>query len=362
MKIRFLFILACIGILAGLISVFLYSENAKSQLPIAISYNPYEKGVYATGIVESHQKNGENINIFPEVSGPVTKIFVTDGQTVKKGQPILTIDYSEQQKIVGKDKAQAEAAAAILAELKAQPRKENLDVAKSQYDYADANVKNVVAQLEKIQKSYKIDKRSVSQNDLDNAINAVKIARENLKVAESQYNLVKAGAWSYDIQNQESQMQAAIQAYQADKALLDKYLIIAPIDGVILRINTAEGSYVSANGSYGTYTQAYGPIAEMGVVSPDMEVKGYLDEILVPQLPKPEKLEAQMFIRGENNKSIPLEFERIQPYTIPKIELSNAQTEKVDIRVLPIIFKFKKPTDINLYPGELVDIYIRGKK
>ncbi|MBU2823927.1 efflux RND transporter periplasmic adaptor subunit, partial [Acidithiobacillus ferrooxidans] len=33
----------------------------------------------------------------------------------------------------------------------------------------------------------------------------------------------------------------------------------------------------------------------------------------------------------------------------------------VDVRVLPILFKFKIPAHMNLFPGELVDVYI-GKK
>jgi len=45
----------------------------------------------------------------------------------------------------------------------------------------------------------------------------------------------------------------------------------------------------------------------------------------------------------------------------PKIELSDQRTEKVDVRVLPIIFRFKPPEHMNLFPGELVDVYI-GKK
>ena len=32
--------------------------------------------------------------------------------------------------------------------------------------------------------------------------------------------------------------------------------------------------------------------------------------------------------------------------------------ERVDVRVLPIIFKVEKPKDVNLFPGELVDVYI----
>jgi HlyD family secretion protein len=42
----------------------------------------------------------------------------------------------------------------------------------------------------------------------------------------------------------------------------------------------------------------------------------------------------------------------------PKIELSDQREERVDVRVLPIIFTFEKPKDVSLYPGQLVDIYI----
>jgi len=30
----------------------------------------------------------------------------------------------------------------------------------------------------------------------------------------------------------------------------------------------------------------------------------------------------------------------------------------VDVRVLPVIFKIAEPANANLYPGELVDVYI----
>ena len=64
-----------------------------------------------------------------------------------------------------------------------------------------------------------------------------------------------------------------------------------------------------------------------------------------------------MSIRGTNIK-IPLEFVRVQPFVSPKIELSDQRQERVDVRVLPVIFRFEKPKDLNLYPGELVDVYI----
>ena len=64
-----------------------------------------------------------------------------------------------------------------------------------------------------------------------------------------------------------------------------------------------------------------------------------------------------MLIRG-TNISIPLEYVRVQPYVSPKIELSSQRTERVDVRVLPVLFRFERPKDINIYPGQLVDVYI----
>jgi HlyD family secretion protein len=50
----------------------------------------------------------------------------------------------------------------------------------------------------------------------------------------------------------------------------------------------------------------------------------------------------------------------VQPYVSPKIELSNERQEQVDLRVLPVIFRFPKQ-DAPVYPGQLVDVFI-GKK
>jgi HlyD family secretion protein len=53
-----------------------------------------------------------------------------------------------------------------------------------------------------------------------------------------------------------------------------------------------------------------------------------------------------------------MEFVRVQPFVGPKIELADEKEERVDVRVLPVIFRVKKPADMNLYPGELVDVFI----
>ncbi len=66
-----------------------------------------------------------------------------------------------------------------------------------------------------------------------------------------------------------------------------------------------------------------------------------------------------MFIRG-TDISIPLQYVRVQPYVSAKIQLSSGRTERVDLRVLPVIFRMKRPPGVQLYPGQMVDVYIES--
>jgi HlyD family secretion protein len=129
------------------------------------------------------------------------------------------------------------------------------------------------------------------------------------------------------------------------------------MDGVVLSLNVAVGSYVSSQGAYNTYTGGYQPVLVMGSMLDDLAVRCYVDEILIQRLPKPKDMQARMYIHG-STVSVPLQFERMQPYVTPKIELSDQRTERVDLRVLPVIFRFKRPPELTLYPGQLVDVYI----
>jgi HlyD family secretion protein len=304
--------------------------------------SPYESAIYANGIVESYQPNGSNINIYPEVSGPITKVFVHEGQEVPAGTPLLSIDDSIQKATTEQLRLQAESALALLNELKAEPRMETLAIAEAQVGLAESNLK--------------ADPKSISKDVLDTANDAVKQAASALDVARKQYELTKAGAWSYDIANQEKQYGALQQAYEAAKALLVKYSIKAPIDGVVLSVYAAVGSYVSPQGSFDPYTQAFDQAVIMGPPQEYMAVRAYVDEILISRLPSKWHIRGQMSLPGSNVK-VPLEFVRVQPYVSPKIELSDERQERVDLRVLPVIFRFQKQ-DLAVYPGQLVDVYI----
>jgi HlyD family secretion protein len=358
---KLVFALAVAGLVAGLGLAYSYSLH-RAPLPPAFSPtpNPYTKGIFANGIVESYLSNGQNIIIYPEVAGTIAKIPVAEGTSVHQGTPLLVLDDSVQRATAQQQEAQAEAALALLEELRAQPRKENLDVARAQVEMADAALKNAQDQLTKQQRSYALDPRSVSKDTLDNAVNAVKIATANLEVVRRQYELTRAGAWVYDIRNQERTYHALANAAAASQALLAKYVVRAAQDGTVLSVNTAVGSYVSPQGAYDNYTQSFGPVVVMGSSTRYLAVRCYIDEILIHRLPPAAAMRAQMSIRG-TNIAIPLEYVRVQPYVSPKIQLSNERTERVDLRVLPVIFRFERPKDANVYPGQLVDVYVQEK-
>ena len=303
---KVIFIAAAIGLLIGIVASYISGIEKKPQPPaFNPASNPFAKGIYAEGIVESYQTNGANINIYPEVPGTIKRIAISEGEIVKKGHPLILIDDSVQRATVEQQKAQVE--------------------------LAGASLKNTQDQFDKLKKSYEMEPLSVSKNDLDNAENAVNVAKANAHVAQKQYELAKT--------------------------LLSKYTIMAPMDGAVLSINAAVGGYVSAQGSYDTYTQGFTPLLVMGSSQDYIGVRCYIDEILISRLPQASKMHAQMSMRG-TNISIPLEYVRVQPYVSPKVELSSQRTERVDVRVLPVIFRFKRPKDLDVYPGQLVDVYI----
>jgi HlyD family secretion protein len=361
MRSKMIFVVSGIGLVLALISAFISGQQAP-PLPPAFNpaANPYAKGIYAQGIIESSQAHGENINIYPEVSGPVTEVSVTEGATVKKGDSLLRIDDSVQRATVEQLQSQAEAARTILAELKAEPRRENLEVAAAQLDNARATLKNTDDQLEKQERSYALEPKSVSRDALDNARNAQRIAATNLEVISKQYALTKAGAWIYDIENQEKQYIALSKAYASAAALLAKYSIRAPADGMVRSIQAAVGSYVSPSGAYDSYTQGMDPLIVMSAPDENLQVRAYIDEILIDRLADPSKLAGELFIRG-TDKHVPLTFVRVQPFVSPKIELSDERQELVDVRVLPVIFRFASPKSLHVYPGQLVDVYVSAQ-
>jgi HlyD family secretion protein len=357
MRNRIIFSLAILGVVAGLLAAYIFGIQRKPQPPVfKPASSPYPTAIFANGIIESDQGSGSNINVYPEVSGRVTEVLVREGQLVSAGAPLLRIDDSVQRQTTAQLHSQAEAALTLLKELRAQPRKETLDIAKAQVVLAEANVKAARDQCEKDRAAYAADPHSISKNVLDIAEDALQQAVTALDVARRQFDLTKAGAWSYDIDNQQKTYESLTQAYESANALLSKFTVSAGTDGIVLAVNAVSNGYVSPQGVYDTYTQGQDPILVVGPPQEYLAVRCFVDEILVSRLPNGSHIRAQMSVRGSDIK-VPLEFVRVQPYVSPKIELSDERQEQVDLRVLPVIFRFRKQ-DAPVYPGQEVDVYI----
>jgi len=150
---KIIFALSIIGILAGLVAAYLFGIERKAQPPVFKPVSsPYDSAIYANGIIESDQSSGANINIYPEVSGPITQVLVREGQTVSAGTLLFTIDDS----VPGANVELAEA---------------NLKAARDQYDKRRA--------------AYDIDPKSISKDVLDTAEDAVIQTAATLKAANA---------------------------------------------------------------------------------------------------------------------------------------------------------------------------------
>lgn len=307
MKTKLIFILSFVGLLAALLSAYIYNLPHHAQPPVyQPASNPFVKGIYANGIIESDQSSGSNMNVYPEVSGTLRTISVHEGQQVKKDAPLFMIDTSIQST--------------------------NVLVAEAQLSIAQATLKTATDEYDKQKAVYDINPDYVTRDTIDNDLNAVKVATANVALTRKQYEL--------------------------NQVMLSKYTVLAPDSGIVIAINASVGDYLSPQGVYDTYTQGNDPVVVLGTPQHAMAVRVYIDEILVPQLPPAQKITAQMSIRGSDVR-ITLQFIRMQPYVTPKINLSDERQERVDVRVLPLLFRFTPDPSHPLYPGQMVDVYIK---
>jgi hypothetical protein len=69
---------------------------------------------------------------------------------------------------------------------------------------------------------------------------------------------------------------------------------------------------------------------------------------------------AVAFVRGNPSLRTELQFEYIEKYVIPKRSLTGDSTERVDTRVMQIVYSFKGDTLV-VFPGQLMDVFIEDQ-
>jgi multidrug resistance efflux pump len=119
----------------------------------------------------------------------------------------------------------------------------------------------------------------------------------------------------------------------------------------VLQVRTREGQFAPA-GQQGNGNAD--PLITMGVVDP-LHVRVDIDENEIERvtLGKP----ATISPRGAAASRIQVAFVRAEPLIVPKRSLTNASTERVDIRVLQLIYALPRNRR-DYFVGQQVDAFV----
>lgn len=316
-------------------------EIPPQQPPLDPSRSPYKATLAGAGIVEPRS---ENIAVGAHLAGIVTEVFVKVGQRVEKGAPLFQIDARQQQAELAARLAQLESSMADLRRLEAMPRAEDLPVSEATVEKARADLK---AQQDQVSRSEQLFAKKVnSAEELVQRQQSFAAARALLLHAEAEDAKLKAGAWTEDIAVAKAQVARMKVLAEQTRVEIERLQVKSPICGTILRVDVRPGEFVGA------------PPGQELIVLGDIDVLHVRVDIDEQDLPRFRPgLTGRGFVRGDAKKPLNLSFVRVEPYAQPKKSLTGSGTERVDTRVLQVIYAVQ-PSDQTIYVGQQFDVYL----
>lgn len=262
--------------------------------------------VAGSGVVEP---SSELIQIGSAVSGLVTDLRVGPGDRVSAGQVLFAVDDRTARSTLREAEAAIVQARAAISEA--------------------GSARTTAARQLALYRSVD-DPAAVSRAEVIRAEGEAAAANERLRLAQAQLQATQARAASA-------------------RTEIDRLVVRAPIAGEILAVNIRKGEFVSTQG--GGNAQAF---IEMGQTQP-LHVRIDIDEEQAPRvaLGKP----ATVSPRGAAERQVRATFVRAEPLVVPKRSLTNSAAERVDVRVLQVIYEL--PASDGLFRvGQQVDAYI----
>jgi len=336
-------ILALLGFAFAVHTVAQGSKPVVAAPPVAEpARSPFAAMIAGAGIVEARS---QNIAIGTPIAGVVASVDVQVGDVVTAGAPLFHVDDRDRAAQLAIKMAQLARAQAQLAQLESLPRAEDVPVAEAQVAASESQLADVQKQLELADALP--DKRALAQQDWDRRRFAVRTAEARLAETRSQFAKLRAGAWAPDVAASRAQVFAAEAEVDAARTEVERFVVRAPVDGTVLQVNVRKGEFAQA----GTTTT---PLMLVGDVSV-LHVRVDVDENDVWRLKPGARAEA--CVRGNRELSTTLEFVRIDPYVVPKRSLTGESTERVDTRVLQVLFRFD-PAALPVYVGQQMDVFI----
>ena len=308
---NFLASLGVVGLVAGIVFSFTFGNppaNPPNHLSLPPSA-PFDQNISGLGLVEA---NTENISIGSFTSGIVSQVFVKAGDRVQKGDPLFTLDQRSTQ-----------------AEISLQERE--IDVA--QTEILETTV-DLVEKKEDLRRGEALQVgREISQSELK----------------KRQFAVTRAQA----------QLEHRIKGCEQAKAKLaltkidfEKLTVRAPITGTILKVRIHSGEFIS---DLSSSSQA---LILMGNIHP-LHLRVQIDENDAWRFDSDTK--AYAYLKSNKEIHFPLSFVRLDPYAQPKQQLSGDSAERVDTRVLEIIYKIEGNSK-NIYIGQQFDVFIEVNK
>lgn len=299
------FYLAVAGIIGTVMLVRELRKTPPAPPPVEEpARSPYANFVAGTGIIEASR---ENVKIGAPKGALIQQIPVKVGSEVKKGDVILQLDNREERAQLAMMQAQLESMRASW-----ENEKVLLADAEDQFKRVDNLEKQNVASVdEKTRKEFSLQSMQAR---------VAKIAAD-IKAAETQVELAQTN--------------------------LEILTVRAPRDGTILQVNVREGEYAG--------TTPADPLMMLGDTD-RLQIRADIDEQNAPLVVANQP--AVAFLKGDTKSPIPLRFVRIEPYVVPKKSLTGDSTERVDTRVLQVIFEFDRPRT-PVYVGQQMDVFIQ---
>jgi multidrug resistance efflux pump len=343
---RYVLPLAAVALLLWAVLHTVRAEHKPPKLepPVAPPRAPAGTAVAGAGIVEPET---ENISVGAVVPGVVTEVLVHVGDSVRKGTPLFRLDRRHLDAERHFRQANLESAQAQLERLKSQPREEEKPPSQARVEEARANLEDQEDQLRRSRALFA--QQAIGSEELVRRQQAAAVARAQYDRARAEHKLLLAGAWMRDLKVAEMSVSLAEAQLKQTEVEIDRLEVRALVDGQVLQVNVRPGEYVGA------------PPGQALVVLGNVDrlhVRVDIDEHDIPRFQPGEP--ARAMLRGDPSQTFELEFIRVEPYVIPKKSLTGDNTERVDTRVLQVIYHIKS-TGQQLFVGQQVDVYVGGK-
>jgi HlyD family secretion protein len=193
----------------------------------------------ATGYVMAAHK----IELASKVVGRVAWVGVEMGDKIAKDQVLVRLEDDEYKARVAQQQGLVENAQAMLAELEAGSRPQEIAVAKAKLDQAEAELANAEISLNRLKELEPT--HSISRQQIDDAAGIVNSRRAQVESQRQSYELAKAGPRKEQIDAQRAtvrQLQGALQMSQID---LGNTVIHSPIAATVLERNVEVGEFVT---------------------------------------------------------------------------------------------------------------------